>query len=57
VPAKPKTPVLVRLDPRLLAAVDERAKRYAMSRNAWIEAALARLVDMPRQTTNQQRSF
>jgi predicted HicB family RNase H-like nuclease len=56
-PAKPRTDVLIRLDPHLLAAVDERAKRYKFSRNAWIEKALQRVVDMPRQTTTKQESF
>jgi predicted HicB family RNase H-like nuclease len=49
--------VHVRLSPRLLNAIDERSKRYKMSRNAWIVRALQRTVDMPTQVTTKQERF
>lgn len=47
----------VRLPRALLAEVDARAGRYNLSRNAWIEMALTRVVSMPSQVTNQQKRF
>lgn len=52
-----KTQTAVRLPPELLAKIDERAARYKMSRNAWIELALTRVVDMPSQITQRQERF
>lgn len=47
----------IRLDRQLLADIDARAARYRLSRNAWIELALRRLVDMPSQVTQRQERF
>jgi predicted HicB family RNase H-like nuclease len=49
--------VNLRLSPELLKAIDERAGRYKLSRNAWIEKALERVVAMPSQVTQRQERF
>lgn len=45
--ADPVARVLLRLDPALLADIDARAMRARLSRNAWLQLALRRIVDMP----------
>lgn len=49
--------VNVRLDERLIVQIDERAAKHKMSRNAWMELALERVVEMPSQITQQQKRF
>ncbi len=49
--------IAVRLPRRLLSRIDERAAKHKLSRNAWIELALERLVSMPDQTTQRQERF
>ena len=49
--------VHVRLPKPVYMAVEERAKRYHLSRNAWIVKALTRMVEMPPQVTTKQERF
>lgn len=55
--ADERVQVPLRLPRRLVRRMDERAKRFGMSRNAWAVLALTRLVDMPSQVTQRQERF
>lgn len=48
-PGMATKPVQLRLDPALLAAIDERASRAGLSRNEWCARTLQRIVDTPPQ--------
>lgn len=52
-----KRQIAVRLPEVLIRQIDERAERFKRSRNEWIELALTRTVEAPRQVTSRQESF